>query len=102
MGYKGLFDGLLRSLLVGANEFGFAVDDHLWGVNSAGLELSCIAALTIGKLFGGVWVFPAKVVPVVDVIRERVDVLPGGLGMSCDFFKVSVCAWATAAAFGCE
>ena len=98
-GYDGLFDGLLRSFLVGANKFGFAVDDHLRGVNSAGLKLACVGALSVRKLLRGVRVFPAKIVPVVDMVGECVDVLSGGLCLSRNFFKVFIRARAAAAAF---
>ncbi len=48
-----------------------AVDDHLWRVRGLEIHRVDVAVLALGELRGGIFVFPAVMVPVVDVLAQN-------------------------------
>src|SRR5690606_32517064 len=52
-----------------------AVDDRLWRVDAAAAECACIAILPLRVFLGGERVGPAEIIPVVDVIGERDNIV---------------------------
>jgi hypothetical protein len=54
----------------------YAIDDHLRGVDVVQAKPASIVALALSPFVGRMWVFPAKVVPIIDVFTENNDVRP--------------------------
>ena len=74
-----------------------AVDDHLRGVDVAGLQGALIGFLAIGGEFAAECIFPMEVVPICDMEGERDDVrVLRKLG------EEFICGWAGGAALGGE
>jgi len=55
-----------------------ALDDHLRGVDVAHAELGSVGALALGVIGAGEAVLPADVIPVIDVDRQRQQVVALG------------------------
>jgi len=72
-----------------ADELGLAVDDHLGGIDAIEGEAAAVVLLAGGEGGGGVGIFPAEAVPIVDVLAEDEE-LDAGDGLLVELGEDSV------------
>ena len=102
MACGGPADLVVRFLRTAANELGAAVNDHLWSVNAAAVNDSCVIFLAVREIGRGERVAPALAVPVINVFFEgdHFDTVEG-LG-AAKTREIGIGGRATGAAFGGE